>query len=119
MGAPAERRRFERLVLLTCAEAMLFLIHHGHRRDLTPDADSGRAFALVRASKGAKIMNDIMRIMQAADQAARWHRSQKRKGEAAEPYVNHLLEVASLVAQASDGDATCIIAALMHDAVED
>jgi (p)ppGpp synthase/HD superfamily hydrolase len=86
---------------------------------LTPDADSGRAFALVRASKGAKIMNDIMRIMQAADQAARWHRSQKRKGEAAEPYVNHLLEVASLVAQASDGDATCIIAALMHDVVED
>lgn len=64
-------------------------------------------------------MNDIMRIMQAADQAARWHRSQKRKGEAAEPYVNHLLEVASLVAQASDGDATCIIAALMHDVVED
>jgi len=64
-------------------------------------------------------MNDIIRIMQAADQAARWHKSQKRKGEAAEPYVNHLLEVASLVAQASDGDATCIIAALMHDAVED
>ena len=64
-------------------------------------------------------MDDIVRIMQAADQAARWHKSQKRKGEAAEPYMNHLLEVAALVAQASDGDATCIIAALMHDAVED
>ena len=64
-------------------------------------------------------MNDIVRIMQAADQAARWHKSQKRKGEAAEPYMNHLLEVAALVAEASDGDATCIIAALMHDAVED
>ena len=43
-------------------------------------------------------MNDIIRIMQAADQAARWHKSQKRKGEAAEPYMNHLLEVAALVA---------------------
>ncbi len=64
-------------------------------------------------------MKDAIRIMQAADQAARWHKSQKRKGEAAEPYMNHLLEVAALVAQASDGDATCIIAALMHDAVED
>jgi (p)ppGpp synthase/HD superfamily hydrolase len=64
-------------------------------------------------------MNDVIRIMQAADQAARWHKSQKRKGEAAEPYMNHLLEVAALVAEASDGDATCIIAALMHDAVED
>ncbi len=64
-------------------------------------------------------MNDIIRIMQAADQAARWHKSQKRKGEAAEPYMNHLLEVAALVAQASEGDPNCIIAALMHDAVED
>jgi len=64
-------------------------------------------------------MNDIIRIMQAADQAARWHKSQKRKGEAAEPYMNHLLEVAALVAEASNGDPTCIIAALMHDAVED
>ena len=64
-------------------------------------------------------MNDIIRIMQAADQAARWHKSQKRKGEAAEPYMNHLLEVAALVAEASEGDATIIIAALFHDAVED
>ena len=64
-------------------------------------------------------MNDIVRIMQAADQAARWHKTQKRKGEAAEPYMNHLLEVAALTAEASDGDATCIIAALLHDAVED
>ena len=64
-------------------------------------------------------MKDVVRIMQAADQAARWHKNQKRKGEAAEPYMNHLLEVAALVAQASDGDADCIIAALMHDAVED
>ncbi len=64
-------------------------------------------------------MNDIIKILQAADQAARWHKDQRRKGEAAEPYMNHLLDVAALVAEASEGDTTCIIAALMHDAVED
>jgi len=64
-------------------------------------------------------MKDIIRIMRAADQAARWHKNQRRKGEAAEPYVNHILEVAALVAEASEGDDISIIAALMHDAVED
>ena len=30
-------------------------------------------------------------ILRAAETAARWHAGQKRKGAAAEPYVNHLL----------------------------
>lgn len=33
-------------------------------------------------------------IMRAAHTAADWHAGQRRKGEAGEPYVNHLLEVA-------------------------
>ena len=41
-------------------------------------------------------MNDIVAIMRAADFAARKHMKQKRKGEEAEPYLNHLIEVASL-----------------------
>jgi len=44
-----------------------------------------------------------MTIMRAADFAARKHTNQKRKGEEAEPYLNHLIEVASLVAEATDG----------------
>jgi (p)ppGpp synthase/HD superfamily hydrolase len=45
---------------------------------------------------------------------------QRRKGIAQEPYINHLLEVASLVSEATSGsDATVVIAALLHDAVED
>jgi len=40
---------------------------------------------------------------QAADAAARWHTHQRRKGPAGEPYINHLLEVAMLVAQATHG----------------
>src|SRR2546428_5425663 len=59
-------------------------------------------------------------VLRAADAAARWHVHQRRKGAAAEPYVNHLLEVAMLVAEATDGkDPELVIAALLHDAIED
>ena len=45
---------------------------------------------------------------------------QRRKGEAAEPVVNHLAEVADLVARATDGvDVDVIVAAVLHDTVED
>jgi guanosine-3',5'-bis(diphosphate) 3'-pyrophosphohydrolase len=65
-------------------------------------------------------MNNLITVMRAADAAARWHVHQRRKGSAQEPYVNHLLEVASLVTQATDGaDADVVIAALLHDAIED
>jgi GTP diphosphokinase / guanosine-3',5'-bis(diphosphate) 3'-diphosphatase len=59
-------------------------------------------------------------VLKAADAAARWHVHQRRKGAAGEPYINHLLEVASLVAEATDGkDTNLVIAALLHDAIED
>jgi (p)ppGpp synthase/HD superfamily hydrolase len=59
-------------------------------------------------------------VLHAADTAARWHVNLRRKGEAAEPYINHLLEVALLVAQATGGkDFDLVIAALLHDAIED
>jgi GTP diphosphokinase / guanosine-3',5'-bis(diphosphate) 3'-diphosphatase len=59
-------------------------------------------------------------VLRAADAVARWHVHQRRKGAAEEPYINHLLEVATLVAEASDGkDPDLVIAALLHDAIED
>ena len=64
-------------------------------------------------------MNDIVKIMRAADFAARKHVDQRRKGDGAEPYMNHLVEVASLAAEATVGDADVVIAALLHDTVED
>src|SRR5271163_436716 len=64
-------------------------------------------------------MNDIVTIMKAADFAARKHANQKRKGEVEEPYLNHLIEVATLVAEATDGRPEVVVAALLHDAVED
>jgi (p)ppGpp synthase/HD superfamily hydrolase len=60
------------------------------------------------------------RLIDAALTAARWHSTQRRKGGAGEPYINHLLEVASLVSHATDGnDTDLVIAALLHDATED
>jgi (p)ppGpp synthase/HD superfamily hydrolase len=64
-------------------------------------------------------MNDIAKLMRAANFAACKHAQQRRKGENAEPYINHLVEVASLAADATQGDADIVIAALLHDVVED
>jgi GTP diphosphokinase / guanosine-3',5'-bis(diphosphate) 3'-diphosphatase len=57
-------------------------------------------------------------ILRAAHTAAQWHASQRRKGKAAEPYVNHLIEVAFLVGNAG-GSSDAVVAAYLHDAVED
>jgi GTP diphosphokinase / guanosine-3',5'-bis(diphosphate) 3'-diphosphatase len=65
-------------------------------------------------------MKEWIKVLKAADAAARWHVHQRRKGAAQEPYINHLLEVAMLVAEATDGkDPELIVAALLHDAIED
>ena len=65
-------------------------------------------------------MKEWTRVLKAADTAARWHVHQRRKGAAKEPYINHLLEVATLVAEATEGkDPDLVIAALLHDAIED
>lgn len=64
-------------------------------------------------------MSDAIRLIAtAADFAARRHAGQKRKGAAGAPYVNHLAEVACLVA-AAGADAETVAAAWLHDAVED
>src|ERR1700751_2633512 len=65
-------------------------------------------------------MKEWVSVLRAADAAARWHVHQRRKGSAQEPYINHLLEVASLVAEATHGkEPDLVIAALLHDAIED
>jgi len=63
---------------------------------------------------------NFLAVLKAADTAARWHAKQRRKGVVQEPYINHLLEVAMLVAEATHGDdPKLVMAALLHDAIED
>ena len=63
---------------------------------------------------------DLVRLARAADYAARQHIAQRRKGPRGEPYVNHLTEVASLLAEATDGsDVVLLMAGLLHDTLED
>ena len=57
------------------------------------------------------------RFIRALDYAARLHAAQTRKGKD-QPYVGHLLGVASIVIEYG-GDEEMAIAALLHDAVED
>lgn len=65
-------------------------------------------------------MSTALDLARAYHFAAVKHVDNRRKGEAAEPYVNHLTEVAELVAQASGGqDVELIMAAVLHDTVED
>jgi (p)ppGpp synthase/HD superfamily hydrolase len=60
------------------------------------------------------------RILAATRFAAERHAFQKRKGLAGEPYVNHLIEVAELIAGATDApDTNLVMAGLLHDTIED
>ena len=62
----------------------------------------------------------LVQILAAANFAARAHTGQKRKGAAGEPYINHLMEVAELVARSGyDSDVNLIMACFLHDVVED
>jgi guanosine-3',5'-bis(diphosphate) 3'-pyrophosphohydrolase len=59
-------------------------------------------------------------ISEAAELAARRHNGMARKGRGNEPYINHLAEVANLLATATDGaDAELVAAGWLHDTVED
>ena len=64
-------------------------------------------------------MIDLARILDAATFAADKHKSQTRKGNG-QPYINHPIEVANLLTSVGKvEDPDIIIAALLHDTVED
>ncbi len=62
--------------------------------------------------------SDTAEILRAAVFASRVHATHKRKGASAEPYVNHVLEVAEILA-AHGAPTAAIVAGLLHDVVED
>ena len=64
--------------------------------------------------------SDLVLLARAVDYAARQHIAQRRKGERGEPYVNHLTEVAGLLAEATGGDdVVLLMGGLLHDTLED
>ena len=65
-------------------------------------------------------MTDVLLLARAWNFSTERHVNQRRKGQAQEPYVNHLAEVAEMVAIATEGqDANLVAAAVLHDTVED
>src|SRR5215470_8226682 len=59
-------------------------------------------------------------VSEAAELAACRHSGMARKGRGNEPYINHLAEVANLLATATDGaDAELVAAGWLHDTIED
>jgi (p)ppGpp synthase/HD superfamily hydrolase len=74
----------------------------------------GRDMSNQEASQAIRLVTRACRL------AAERHAGQKRKGATGEPYLNHLAEVAELVAEATGGgDPHLVAAAYLHDAVED
>lgn len=72
------------------------------------------------SSRNDNSIQAIRDVLKAAHFAAAKHSAQRRKGAVAEPYINHLLEVAELVSSAlSKSDTHLVVAALLHDSIED
>jgi guanosine-3',5'-bis(diphosphate) 3'-pyrophosphohydrolase len=60
------------------------------------------------------------RLLAALDFAAERHSAQRRKGADAAPYVNHLIEVATLLSTvAGVQDVEILMAGVLHDVLED
>ena len=66
-------------------------------------------------------MNDTALLLtRAYDFAARMHAGQRRKGADAQPYINHLCEVAGLLSESCGGrDGVLIAGGVLHDTIED
>lgn len=65
-------------------------------------------------------MSDLARLLAALEFSADKHRFQRRKDRAASPYINHPIEVASLLANVGGvTDVEILIAGVLHDTIED
>jgi guanosine-3',5'-bis(diphosphate) 3'-pyrophosphohydrolase len=65
-------------------------------------------------------MSDTAQLLQALHFSADRHRHQRRKDRNASPYINHPIEVAHVLASVGGvSDLTTLIAALLHDTIED
>jgi guanosine-3',5'-bis(diphosphate) 3'-pyrophosphohydrolase len=58
-------------------------------------------------------------ILKAADFAARKHVNQRRKNQNKDPYINHPIGVAKWLSECGIDDPEILVAALLHDVLED
>jgi hypothetical protein len=80
---------------------------------------SGNSSIVSPAKGGPGMPSDVRRLTKALAFAAEAHRNHRRKGASQEPYINHLIEVVDLVASVESDDTDVLIAALLHDVLED
>jgi len=65
-------------------------------------------------------VHDCAKLLEAVNFSASKHRDQRRKGAEQSPYINHPVEVANVLAGVGGvEDVDVLIAALLHDTVED
>ena len=64
-------------------------------------------------------MNPFLSLLRATEFAADKHKNQRRKDAAGTPYINHPIQVAHFLARAGVINRDVLIAALLHDTIED
>lgn len=62
---------------------------------------------------------DVNLLLYAANYAAEKHKYQRRKGFNQVPYINHPLKVAETLADCGETDQNLLVAAILHDVIED
>jgi (p)ppGpp synthase/HD superfamily hydrolase len=60
-----------------------------------------------------------LKLLHALQFAASAHRTQKRKGADQTPYINHLIDVVTILLENGVTDETLLVAAALHDTIED
>jgi GTP diphosphokinase / guanosine-3',5'-bis(diphosphate) 3'-diphosphatase len=66
------------------------------------------------------VTSPVADVLRALEFAAERHSAQRRKGPGGAPYVNHVIEVAATLARVGDvSDVEVLMAALLHDVIED
>jgi len=70
--------------------------------------------------ENSTMLSPVRLVSKAAEFAAQRHNGKARKARPDEPYINHLAEVANILAEVTDGaDAELVAAGWLHDTVED
>lgn len=64
-------------------------------------------------------MNYLSNIIEALTFAAERHKNQLRKGAGKIPYINHPIRVAKILSECDETDSELVMAAFLHDVIED